>query len=271
MKNIIRTEWLKIKGYKAFWIVLGMTALSYPGINYMFWKIYKDMAAQQKTAAQMLKMILGNPFAFPEVFHTTAYLSSLFVFIPAIVVIMLITNEFTYKTNRQNIIDGWSRHEFMIGKLIDVFIVTLMVSILYTIVACTVGSIATEKEVTNPFIEWWYIPAFALQTFTQLSLAFFIGFIVKRAFIALSIFVFYFIIFENAAVGILKVKMNDIGRFLPFELSDRMIPMPAFMGRLNPEAYQKSLTEIQPHTTYTLILLGMVWASCFWINKKRDL
>lgn len=271
MKNIIRTEWLKIKGYKAFWIVLGMTALSYPGINYMFWRIYQDIAKDQKQAAQLVKMLIGNPFAFPEIFHTSAFFSSGFVFIPAIVVIMLITNEYTYKTNRQNIIDGWSRNQFMIGKFIDVFIVTLMVSILFTIVSFGVGYIATETTVADPFKEWWYIPTFALQTLAQLSIAFFIGFVVKRAFIALSVFVFYFIILENAAVGYLKFKMHDIGRFLPFELSDRMIPRPAFMSRFNPEGYKKSLTEITPHTGYTVLLLIVIWGLCFWINKKRDL
>ncbi len=271
MTHILRTEWLKIKGYKAFWAVLAMTALTYPGINYMFWYEYKQMIAKEKSTGQMAKMLLGNPFTFPEVFHTSAFLSSIFVFIPAIVVIMLITNEYTYKTSRQNIIDGWSRREFMIGKLFDVLLVTLMVTILLGITSFVVGNIATKDPVTDPFKEWWYIGLFALQTFAQLSLAFFVGFLVRRAFIALSIFVFYFLIFENAAVGILKFKANDIGRFLPLELSDRMIPNPAFIGKFNPEGYEKSLTEIQPHTIYTLILITLIWGLCFWINNRRDL
>ena len=271
MKQIIRTEWLKIKGYKAFWIVLGMTALSYPGINYMFWNIYQDMIAKEKASGKMIKMLLGNPFTFPEVFHTTAYLSSFFIFIPAIVVIMLITNEYTYKTHRQNIIDGWSRRQFLLGKFVDVLFVTILVSILFTVMSFVVGNIATEVAVKNHYKEWWYILLFALQTFAQLSIAFFVGFIVRRAFIALSIFVFYFLILEPALVGIMKVKLHDTGRFLPLELSDRMIPNPAFIGRFNPEAYQKSLTEIQQHTYFTVILLLILWGLCFWINEKRDL
>lgn len=271
MTNIIRTEWLKIKGYKAFWAVLAMTALSYPGINYMFWNIYQDTVAKEKSTAQMAKMLLGNPFTFPEVFHTTAFLSSIFVFIPAIVVIMLITNEYTYKTSRQNIIDGWSRREFLIGKLIDVLLVTLIVTLLLGVTSIVVGNIATEGKVENPFKEWWYIPLFALQTFAQLSLAFMVGFVVRRAFIALSVFVFYFLIVENAAVGIMKVKANDAGRFLPLELADRMIPNPAFIGKFNPEGYQKSLAQIQPHIGYTILLISIIWGLCFWINNRRDL
>ena len=116
MLNLFRTEWLKIKKYPGFWWIMGITVLSYPGINGMFYFIYKENTANTKNAAQMLKMLLGNPFEFPEVFRTTAFASSLFVFIPAILVIMLITNEYTYKTNRQNVIDGWSRNEFLVAK-----------------------------------------------------------------------------------------------------------------------------------------------------------
>ena len=32
-QNIIRTEWLKLKNYLAFWLLLLATAVSYPGIN----------------------------------------------------------------------------------------------------------------------------------------------------------------------------------------------------------------------------------------------
>lgn len=43
MITLIRTEWLKMRKYNAFWWIIGITALSYPGINYMFYKIYEDI------------------------------------------------------------------------------------------------------------------------------------------------------------------------------------------------------------------------------------
>ena len=120
MLHLVRTEWLKIKGYWAFWLVMGITMLSYPGINYMWYRIYKEISTQKNEAGELMGLLFGQPFAFPEVWKTTAYFSSFFVFIPAIVIIMLITNEYTYKTQRQNIIDGWSRAEFITAKLINV-------------------------------------------------------------------------------------------------------------------------------------------------------
>jgi hypothetical protein len=82
MTTLIRTEWLKMKKYNAFWWIMGVTALSYPGINYIFHFGYEDIMSKPSQALQYAKMAIGNPFSFPEAWHTVAYFSSLFVFIP---------------------------------------------------------------------------------------------------------------------------------------------------------------------------------------------
>ncbi len=269
--NVLRTEWLKIRNYPAFWAVMAMTALSYPGINYIWWNIYKEIVAKQTATGKIAKMLLGNPFAYPETFHTTAYFSSFFVFIPAIVVIMMITNEYTYKTHRQNIIDGWSRNQFLLSKFYDVVIISLMVTMLYITIALVIGYVASPKPLVNMWAQPQYIAYFALQTFAQLSIAFFIGFMIRRSFIALSIFVFYYIIVENLIVGYSKVKFKDIGRFMPLEISDRLIPVPAFVGRLDEKAYNASLAAIPTHILLTLLVISVIWGLCYYFNQKRDL
>lgn len=270
MNNLIKTEWLKIRKYKAFWLIIGLTALSYPGISYIFHNIYESFTNKKGEAAQIIKTLIGNPFSFPEVWHTLAFSSSLFVFIPAVVVIMFITNEYTFKTNRQNIIDGWSRKEFMTSKFIDVMLIALLVTFLYIII-CLVTGFTTEGGGSDVWGLSYYAGLFALQTFSQLSIAFLVGFLVRKAFIALGIFVFYFIVFEPILVGLAKWKANDIGRFLPLEISDRLIPMPAFMGRLDKEAYEQALASINIHILYTVILTSFIWWLCFRLNNRRDL
>jgi len=271
MAEIARTEWLKIKKYPAFWWVMGLTALTYPGINYIFINVYQNVTEKQSQSGQIIKALIGNPFSFPEAWKTVAYFSSLFVFIPAIVVIMLITNEYTYKTNRQNIIDGWSRRDFMIGKLIDVLILSAMVTTLYALVALVIGLTNSTAEADR----WklvYYIGLFAMQTFSQLSLAFMVGFLIRKSFIALAVFSFYFIIAEPIAVNLLRYKYkNEIGRFFPLEISHRLLPKPAFIGRIDEVAYKASLDAVKYHVGYTLILVILTWAFCFWINNRRDL
>jgi ABC-type transport system involved in multi-copper enzyme maturation permease subunit len=271
MLQIIQTEWLKIKTYRAFWGVMAITGLSYPGINYIFYNAYLNITKNGSPTGDMAKMLLGNPFAFPETFHTAGFFSSFFVFIPAIVVIMMITNEYTYKTHRQNIIDGWSRNTFLLSKFFDVLLITLLVTFLYSLVSLAIGFASTKTPQKDIWSKAYYAGLFALQTFSQLSFAFLIGFLVRKAFIALSIFIFYFLILENTAANLLKVKANDIGRFLPLEISDRLIPIPAFLGKFNEESYKASLEAIRWHIGYTILITALIWFICYSLNKKRDL
>jgi len=270
MINLLNTEWLKIKKYPAFWWIIGVTALSYPGINYIFHNVYNNLLQRNSQAAKITKALVGNPFSFPEAWHTVAFFSSFFVFIPAVVVIMLVTNEYNYRTHRQNVIDGWSRSQFMMAKFIDVSLVSLLITILYIIVSVVIGSTNSTGTVDTWSLSY-YAALFALQTISQLSIAFLIGFLVKRAFIALGIFIFYFLIFENILVGVAKKYANDIGRFLPLEISDRLIPVPAFLGKFDKESYDKALAVINYHIFYTIILTTIIWLICFRVNNKRDL
>jgi ABC-type transport system involved in multi-copper enzyme maturation permease subunit len=271
MNNLIYTEWLKIKKYKAFWWLLGITALTYPGINYIFYNVYSEIMKNNSQAAQAAKMVIGNPFAFPEVWHTVAYFSSWFIFIPAVLVIMFITNEYTYKTHRQNVIDGWSRAQFLSSKMINVIITSLAITLLYILVSLVTGLVNSEDKTGNIFDGLNYAGLFALQTFSQLSIAFLIGFLVRKAFISLGIFIFYFIILENILVNVGRVKANDMFRFLPLEISDRMIPIPAFPGKFNADAYKKALAAVNTHILLTVLLTALIWWICFRVNSKRDL
>lgn len=269
MISLLKTEWLKLKKYWAFWVMTGIVALTYPGINYMIYQnAYKDQLADKKMGP-ILSMI-PNPFTFPEVWHTVAFISSFFLFLPAIVVIMFITNEYTYKTHRQNIIDGWSRNQFLLAKIVDVLLVALVVTILYAVVAFILGNVNKGEAAVDAWENTKYIGLFFLQTFSQLSIAFLIAFLVRKAFIALGIFVFYFFPLEPLLVALGKEKANDIGRWLPLEISDRMIPRPRLFTE-GDKQWTDLQTQSSEHVIYTIVLVALLWGICYWVNKKRDL
>src|SRR6266487_405632 len=272
MMNLVKTEWLKIKKYPAFWWIIGLTALSYPGINYIFYHVYDNLMHRKGQAGQIAKFVIGNPFKFPEAWHTVAYFSSWFVFIPSVVVIMLITNEYTYKTNRQNIIDGWSRKNFMAAKMIDVLLLSAIVTLLYAVVVLLIGLTNTTSATAGMWDLSYYIGLFFLQTFSQLSIAFTVGMLLRKAFIALAIFTFYSIILETIAVNVLKYKYkSEAGRFFPMEISDRLLTKPLFLGRIDEAAYKQSIDMVKYHVVYSICLLFLTWLFCFWLNNRRDL
>ena len=73
--------------------------------------------------------LLGSPFAFPDVWQTVSWNSTMLFIIPAILIITLTTNEFVYKTHRQNIIDGWSRKQFISVKLVEVLLLSVFTTL----------------------------------------------------------------------------------------------------------------------------------------------
>jgi len=274
MFSLIKIEWLKIRKYPAFWWMVGIIALTYPGVNMMFHGIYAQMTTNKNQAAQMMKMLIGNPFAFPEVWHSTMYFSSWFMILPAILVIMLVSNEYTYKTNRQNIIDGWSRNQYVWSKLFDVAIIATITTLIAAIVGAVFGfKYSSETELSQWSQEMKYIPLFLLQTFSQLSIAFLAGFFLRRSFIALGVFLFYFIMLEPAAVAIIKKfsGVPTLANFMPLEVSDKLIPPASFIGRFDKEAYEAALNDVNMHVLYTLIFTGLLWWLCFYNYNKRDI
>jgi len=269
MSSLLKTEWLKIKKYPAFWWMTGIVALAYPGMNYSIYANgYKDQL-NNKTMGPILRM-LPNPFTFPDVWQTVAFISSMFVFLPSIVVIMFITNEYTFKTHRQNIIDGWSRKNFMMSKMIDVAILSLLATVLYSITAAIIGNVNSTNASSNFWQGSQYIGLFFLQIFSQLSIALLIALLVRRSFIALGIFIFYFFPLEPILVALGRNFANDAGEFLPLEISDRLIPRPRFMVRQEAD-WKALMAQSDIHIIYTILLLVITWGICFWINSKRDL
>ena len=275
MKSLIKIEWLKIKKYPVFWWMIGIVALTYPGINLMFYGIYRTMTDTKDAMTNgIFKMLIGEPFAFPEAWHSIAYFSSAFVMVPAILVIMLINNEYSYKTNRQNIIDGWSRKDFVLSKLIDVAIIALAITLIYTVTTTGFALVNDASSMSRFAEQLYYIPLFFLQTFSQLSLAFLAGFFIKKSFLAIGIFLIYYVIVENMIVSGFSYYNIFIYKYLPFELSDRMIPPAAFIGKFGPDGvtkYKATLNAIPLHVALTLIFTAGVWVLCFKNYKKRDL
>ena len=90
------------------------------------------------------KSIVGSPFAFPDAWQTVSWTSSMLFIIPAILIITLTTNEFTFKTHRQNIIDGWSRRQFLSVKLVELLMLAVVCTIVVFLTTLVFGCIANK-------------------------------------------------------------------------------------------------------------------------------
>lgn len=272
--SLIRTEWLKLRRYWAFWGILALVLIAYPGICYLFYTGYQDIRGTNKQLEMVLKFALGSPFSFPEVWHTLAYLSSFLVFIPGVLVIMLITNEYQYRTQRQNILDGWSRDQFIWAKLLGIAILSLCLTGVYAIVVLVTGLISPDIATAVISDKAYFIGLFGLITFNQLTIAFLFGFLFKRALLSLGFFMFYFIFPENILIQLSRWRWHtgNWHHYLPLEVSDRMIPPPPYLAQItNANEYQSMLNNIPLHVIISLSYTAIIWLFCFWWLRRRDL
>src|SRR4030095_12140300 len=117
MLKLLKIEWLKLKNYRTFWILTTLYMLSIVGINFIVFKIQESIFEEKQSKGVAELLIGSRPYSFPTVWQMTAFVSSFLLFLPGLLMIIFITNEFSYKTHRQNIIDGWSRRQFISVKL----------------------------------------------------------------------------------------------------------------------------------------------------------
>jgi len=73
-------------------------------------------------------------------------------------------------------------------------------------------------------------------------------------------------------VKLIEFKLHGTwGEYLPLEVSKMLLPKPAFLGKINEDAWKAELARVQPHVWLTIGLCVITWAFCYYIFKKRDL
>jgi ABC-2 type transport system permease protein len=255
MLHLLKIEWLKVKNYRTFWILSGLFLISIFGINYI---TYMIQDSQPKNA--MTNAIIGSPpFEFPEVWHTVTYMSSFLLFIPGLLMIISITNEFSFKTHRQNIIDGLSRTQFIGVKLVLVTIVALFSTIAVAITTVSFG-LGEKSTFSSTGIE--YLLYFFIQALSYTGIALLFGILFRRSGIAIGVFFLYVTVLENFLGAILNKYYDPVGFFLPLESSDNLIPFPFFRNMT------KKLL-VKPDLQYLLIAAGIYLLIYYFISRRK--
>src|SRR5882757_6388951 len=245
MLQLLKIEWLKVKNYRTFWILLVITIASIPGFNYGLYNMMDNSFPKFHG-----KSILGSPFAFPDVWQTVSWNATMLFLVPAIVIITLTTNEFTYKTHRQNIIDGWSRKQFIGVKLFEVLLLSILCTLIVVLTTLGFGYIGNKvPEGVSPWAGSRFIFFYFVQMISYSMIAFLLSMLIKRAGLAMGIF-FVYMLFENVVVGILHNRYKiDAVEYLPEEVTDRLIPLPYGKALLN----QGGLATWESHIPYYLV------------------
>ncbi|MEJ7821431.1 MAG: ABC transporter permease [Chitinophagaceae bacterium] len=229
MMHLLRIEWLKIKGYKTFWVLATLFLVSILGVNYFAYNIKQGISQGSNGT---VNSFLGSPFSFPNVWHTVTYFSSFLLFIPGLMIITSITNEYTYKTHRQNIIDGWSRQQFIHVKIALIIIIAVLSAIFVFLTAIFYG-LLSGSDFSFEKVE--FIGYYFIQALSYCLLALLLSVLIKRSGLSIGLFFLYSFIIENFLGAILNNTggnkgLNGPGDYLPLNSVDNLIPFPFFKG-----------------------------------------
>ncbi|HEA30827.1 MAG TPA: ABC transporter permease [Leeuwenhoekiella sp.] len=222
-------------------------------------------------------------FNFPVIWHFTTYIAAMLKFFLAIVIVSMMSNEYTNRTLKQNLIDGLSKKEFVLSKFYAVIVFSLLSAIFVFILTLILGySFSDYTEFSIVTREMSFIFTYFLKLVAFFSFCLFLGVLVKRSAFALG-FLFVWWIGENIIYGIFRYQLgadasSSILQFFPLEAMSNLIDRP--WERLDFVQAAANQLEANIGVDYVLhwyeVLIASIWIlifiySTYYLLRKRDL
>ncbi|MCW8980039.1 MAG: ABC transporter permease [Altibacter sp.] len=224
-------------------------------------------------------------FNFPFIWHFNSYMGALLKIFLAIVIVSMMSNEYSYRTLKQNLIDGLSKKEFVISKFLTVLLFAVISTIFLFIVSFILGmSFSDYKEIGIIFSDFEYILAYFIKLVAFFSFCLFLGVLVKRSAFALGFLIIWYII-EKIIYGVLEWRLfrdsdvaDTVMQFFPLEAMSNLIIEPfSRLGAVQSAASQLGDAFTKSYDVSPIaIAIALAWTFLFiyWsflILKRRDL
>jgi ABC-type transport system involved in multi-copper enzyme maturation permease subunit len=191
--------------------------------------------------------------------------SGYFKVLLGIMTVISITNEYTYRTLRQNVIDGLSRWEFLLTKILTNFLLSLLSVVLIFLIALITGFIYTPEINWNyVFTDLEFYPAYLLEVFSYLSYALMLGILIQRSGLTIIVLLLSYLL-----EFIIKINIDD---YMPWILP--FFPMESISALIKMPLYRYVFQEIQDYVDPLSVAVAFAWAVAFnyfsYLKLKRS-
>lgn len=223
-------------------------------------------------------------FNFPYIWHFNTFITAFFKLFLAIVIVSMMSNEYSNKTIKQNLIDGLSKKEFILSKFLTVISFSLISTVFVFVVSLILGLLYSDfNELSIILTDLEFLVAFFIKLMGFFSFCLFLGILVKRSAFALG-FLILWQVFEGIVRGLIRWKLFDgettdtVMGFFPLQSMFNLIKEPfSRLGAVQSVADQigeKFVLDYQIH--WYEILIVLTWTAIFVYSsyallKKRDL
>ncbi len=285
--SLIAIESIKTTRAVSFWISLGIFAL------FSFFILWFNFHGTTVVNGQEVSNML-LPRDWERLLSQFKGLQIIFV---PISLILLTASEFTFKTARQNVIDGLSKESFLISKLLTTLALTLLYILLPLLLGALFNLSATNTEPTETARalitshELFLFGTYLLALLGYGFLGLFFAFLTRSTGSAIALYVLYLVL-EGLAGGLLQFSstLKSIVKFFPTKVFDELVNSFRFdseslaelqsqikraeeMGQTIPDAVYAQLPQFETEVMLLLALLyiGLIGGATYILFKQRDL
>lgn len=216
-------------------------------------------------------------FEFPTVWDYQGHIGNWLVCIfLGFLVIQQGCQEYSYKTVRQSIINGWTKQDYFLSKLMVVIVYSTFATFIFGLTSLIYGLLHTSDiDFALVFDNNMAITRFWIMSFAYLSFANLLVYLVRRSGLTTIIYFGYVFIFEFLIrmIHLYYFKHRSI-LFYPINSMEDVMPNPLYKL---PDFWMEKSWGFKPLLTYeeatisTIIYtIIIVWLSWF-IFKKRDI
>lgn len=256
-----RIFWFTISGYiiALFLILLGMRH-----------QIVKFNDRLSDGSASFMPLLPTEIYSFPHVWHNLAYIASFLMIFLAVIMVILVTNEFTYNTLRQNLLNGLSRVELIWAKFIDAIMLSLIATIFLFLFGIISGFVTTSSlEFGDIFDKIAYVGAYFLMLLGFLTFVMMLAFLIKKPALVLGTVLFYNYFLEPILSR--AVFDDSIGNYFPLRSFNLLVEMPdiAIFSMFGAKPMFNGISPM--YVGISLVYIAAFFGISYWVVKKRDL
>jgi len=225
-------------------------------------------------------------FNFPFIWHFNSYIAANLKLFLAIVIVSMMSNEYTNRTLKQNLIDGLSKKEFVLSKFLTVVIFAFFSTLFLFMVSVILGySFSDYTEISIVLSDMEYLLAYFIKLTGFFAFCLFLGILVKRSAFALG-FLFIWWVLESILYGTLTWRIfrdnqhiaDNIMQFFPLASMSNLVVEPFSRLSFIQTAATQLGSEIDKDygVHWYQLLIVIVWTILFIflsykLLKRRDL
>jgi ABC-type transport system involved in multi-copper enzyme maturation permease subunit len=251
--------------YRTFWVVGGLYFFTLAVTTASGMEFLKWLASLIDGFGQEININRIPLYHFPDVWLNLIWFSGLLKIVLSIMVVISVTNEFTYRTVRQNIIDGMSRAQFLFSKILMNVLLSLVSVAMVFLIGLVTGFIYSPViDIQNMITDLEFFLAYFLEVFFFLSYALMISILIQRSGLTIIL-----LLLSHLIEFIITVNIDDVApSIVPF------FPMRSILNLIQMPYQRYAFQEIQDYLKFSSVAIVVGWIVIFnylsYLKLKRS-